>query len=253
MKNLFPLIAVIAFISCSQPETPVEEASIPETETSEVEMAEETPTAGLLTGLSEYVDSFEGAIDTVISKERKELLKEVAAFVDEKNSSEEAANLIFICTHNSRRSHMSQLWAQTAAYHYGFEDVHCYSGGTEATAFNPRAVKALKKAGFNIDQTDMSTNPRYKVSYSKDAEPVMAFSKKYDDDFNPQEDFAAVMTCSQADEACPLVKGASARVAIPYVDPKEADDTPEEEARYDERCRQIAMEMFYLFSQVGKG
>lgn len=147
-------------------------------------MAEETPTAGLLTGLSEYVDSFEGAIDTVISKERKELLKEVAAFVDEKNSSEEAANLIFICTHNSRRSHMSQLWAQTAAYHYGFEDVHCYSGGTEATAFNPRAVKGLKKAGFNIDQTDMSTNPRYKVSYSKDAEPVMAFSKKYDDGFD---------------------------------------------------------------------
>ena len=145
---------------------------------------------------------------------------------------------------------MCQLWAQTAAYYYGLPDIRCFSGGTEATAFNPRSVRALRKAGFEIVQTDHETNPVYEVRHTKDIEPVKSFSKKIDDDSNPKEDFAAVMTCSDANEACPFVPGAAFRIAIPYKDPKEADNTPAEELSYDERCRQIAIEMFFVFSQV---
>ncbi|MCK4776283.1 MAG: protein-tyrosine-phosphatase, partial [Candidatus Krumholzibacteria bacterium] len=64
------------------------------------------------------------------------------------------------------------------------------------------------------------------------------------------EDFCAVMTCSQADKNCPVVVGASMRVAIPYDDPKAFDGTDQEAANYDERCRQISREMLYLFSAV---
>lgn len=199
--------------------------------------------------LVQYVEGIEDDFSS-IPDERKEQLEELALYVKTKNTSEEPSNLIFICTHNSRRSHMSQLWAQTAAHYYGIENVYSFSGGTEATAFNPRSVKALRKAGFSIEQTDSTSNPVYLVTYADGVEPVKGFSKKYDDEFNPQEDFVAVMTCSHADEACPLVYGSTLRVAIPYEDSKVADNTPEEEAKYDERCRQIATEMFYIFSKA---
>ncbi|NBC83516.1 MAG: protein-tyrosine-phosphatase [Bacteroidetes bacterium] len=185
-----------------------------------------------------------------IPDDRKKNLKEIAQYVSGKKEKGDTIDLNFICTHNSRRSHISQLWAQTSAYYYGIPNVFCFSGGTEATAFNPRAVKAMRAAGFKIEQMDTTDNPVYHVHYTNELPPVKAFSKKYGDAFNPQKDFAAIMTCSDADEACPIVYGAAERFAIPYEDPKIADNTPEEETRYNERCRQIASEMFYLFSQI---
>jgi protein-tyrosine-phosphatase len=188
--------------------------------------------------------------ENIISESRKEQLKEVAKHIEKKVRSKEIANLTFICTHNSRRSHMSQIWAQTAAVFYNIPFIRCYSGGTEATAFNYRSVRALRKAGFEIEQTDESKNPLYKVYYGSDKNYLKGFSKKFSNESNPQNNFAAIMTCSHADEACPVVPGAIARFAIPYEDPKAADNTPEEENRYDERCKQIAIEMFYMFSKV---
>ena len=206
-------------------------------------------TGNLISGVQSYMMDIEQAFDG-IPDERKNQLEEIAAYVKEKTDANKNVPMTYICTHNSRRSHMSQVWAQTAAHYYQIPNVQCYSGGTEATAFNPRAVKAMKKAGFTIERTEDTTNPIYLVSYSKEAEPLKCFSKRFEDDFNPQKGFAAIMTCSQADEACPFVPGAEVRFSIPYEDPKVADNTPAEEAKYDERCRQIATEMFYLFSKV---
>lgn len=187
-----------------------------------------------------------------ITPERKTQLKKVTLFLKTKLSAEKKASLVFICTHNSRRSHMSQIWAQTAAEYYGVKGVSCYSGGTEASAFNPRAVKALTKGGFKITKTSEDKNPIYEVKFSDNGTVVKAFSKKYGDEPNPKSNFCAVMTCSQADKTCPTVEGASFRVAIPYEDPKAFDGTAEEEAKYDERCRQIATEMMYIFSLYSK-
>jgi arsenate reductase len=184
-----------------------------------------------------------------ISEDRKRELRTLATFIRTKQASNEPANLTFICTHNSRRSHMSQLWAATAAAWYGEDEVGTFSGGTEATAFNPRAVAALQRAGFVIENPG-GDNPHYRATYGPRAPVIECYSKTYDDPSNPREGFAAVMTCSQADQSCPVVMGAASRVAIPYDDPKAADGTPEEAQRYDERCKQIATEIFYLFSQV---
>ncbi len=185
-----------------------------------------------------------------IPDERKDNLKELALFIQKKVKAGEEAKLIFICTHNSRRSHMGQLWASLAAHHYNVPKVQTFSGGTEATAFNPRAVAALKRDGFDIEKISQGENPRYRVRYDQHMPAQEVYSKKYDDPANPREDFAAIMTCSQADEACPFVPGAIFRIALPYEDPKEADGTPQEAARYDERSRQIATEMLYCFSQI---
>ena len=198
--------------------------------------------------LQTYVQRVVHELDT-IAEERKRGLRKLALFIRTKRASNETASLTFICTHNSRRSHMSQLWAATAAAWYGVKDVATFSGGTEATAFNPRAVAALARAGFVIESPG-GNNPHHRVTYGPRAPAMECYSKTYDDPSNPQRGFAAVMTCSQADETCPVVMGAALRVAIPYDDPKAADGTPEEALRYDERCKQIATEMCYLFSQV---
>lgn len=198
--------------------------------------------------LEEYIGEVLSGFET-ISDDRKQELEALAAYIRKKVQSGDPVMLNFICTHNSRRSHLSQIWAATAAALYGIYLIKSYSGGTEATAFNPRAVAALERAGFYV-QNPGGTNPRYKISYSPDAPAMDCFSKRYDDPDNPQDDFVAVMTCSEADKDCPFIQGTALRAPIRYKDPKEADDTPQEQERYDERCRQIATEMFYLMSKV---
>ena len=209
----------------------------------------ETKTGKLNTSLQSYVQKVTSEFDQ-IPEERKRALTKLALYVSTKQKSGEPANLTFICTHNSRRSHMSQLWTQAAAHYYGVEWVKTFSGGTEATAFNPRAVKAMKKAGFEISTAKAGANPVYAVAFAKDVPSIEAFSKKYDDAANPQKDFAAIMTCSDADKNCPFIPGASLRIPIPYDDPKDFDGTAQEEAKYDERCHQIAREMFFMISKV---
>lgn len=187
-----------------------------------------------------------------IPDERMELLSQLTGFVQSKVLAGQRANLNFICTHNSRRSHISQIWAQTAAYYYNTPDVECFSGGTEATAFNPRAVVAMKDAGFNIEKKKEGDNPLYEVKFDQTVKPITVFSKKYDDLFNLSKDFAAVMTCSHADENCPLIPGASKRITLTYDDPKEFDGTPLETEKYRERVLEIGKEILYAFSQVKK-
>jgi arsenate reductase (thioredoxin) len=184
-----------------------------------------------------------------ITPERKAVLTALTNFIRQSGKGQ-TVYLNFICTHNSRRSHIAQLWAQAAAHHFQVKDIVCLSGGTEATAFNPRAVKAMQEAGFGITIEKPGDNPVYQVSYSSEASSIMVFSKKYDDVFNNNPGFAAVMTCSHADENCPLVLGAKARIAITYDDPKEFDGTPLESTKYAERVEQIGTEMLYAFSQV---
>ena len=188
--------------------------------------------------------SFEKNFST-ISEERKVLLTQLAEYVVGKVSEGDTAKLTFICTHNSRRSHLSQIWAQTAAAYYGIDKVETFSGGTEATAFNPRAVKALKRDGFPILEGS-GDNPIYEVQYSESKMPLQCFSKKYEDPFNPQTGFCAVMTCSSADGACPIVFGAEERISTPYIDPKVSDNTPEEDSTYAARSHQIGTELTWV-------
>lgn len=185
-----------------------------------------------------------------IPLERTEILYELTQFIQKKVDSKLPVYLNFICTHNSRRSHLSQIWAQAAAYYYGIPEVFCFSGGTEATAFNPRAVKAMQQAGFTIAVSEDGINPVYDVKYTLEMSGIKTFSKKYDDPFNHNKDFAAVMTCSHADENCPVVLGAVARIPLRYEDPKNFDDTPQEAEKYSERVHQIGREILYAFSKV---
>lgn len=185
-----------------------------------------------------------------ISQERKILLETISAYITERKNQNKQINLVYICTHNSRRSHFGQIWATVASEFYGIKNINTFSGGTEATAFNVNAIDALKRIGFIINPTNASVNPVYEVKYSETEEPIVCFSKVYDDAKNPQSEFAAIMTCSDAEENCPFIPGVDLRVATTYDDPKLFDGTPQQNEKYDERCKQIALETLYVFSKV---
>lgn len=187
-----------------------------------------------------------------ISVDRKQVLQPLIDFIQTKIDKKQEVRINFICTHNSRRSHLSQIWAQTMAANFKIQNVKTYSGGTEATAMFPKVVETLTNQGFKIQKVAEVNNPIYAIKFDDNSHPIIAFSKKYDDDFNPKSNFTAIMTCSHADGNCPIITGAEKRIPITYEDPKLFDNTDQQAEKYEERSLQIASEMLYIFSQIKK-
>ena len=187
---------------------------------------------------------------TTISHERKKILAPLIAYIQTKIDSQSEIRLNFICTHNSRRSHLSQVWAQAIAEYFKLNNVICYSGGTEATALFPMVAETLKKSGFKIAVIAEGTNPIYSIKYADNQHPIIGFSKTYDSNFNPVSEFAAIMTCSHADGNCPIITGAEKRIPITFEDPKISDGTPQQVEVYAKRSLQIATELKYVFSEI---
>ena len=204
-----------------------------------------TPT--LFEEIDELISSFN--VES-IPKERKETLQLLIDFIQSKVDSNQEIRINFICTHNSRRSHLSQIWAQTLAYHFNIKRVYCYSGGTEATALFPMVANTLQNSGFRVRKLSEGNNPIYSIKYAANEHPVIGFSKKLDNEFNPQSKFVAIMTCSQADGGCPFIAGAEKRIPITYEDPKAFDGSSQQAEKYNERSLQIATELFYVFSKI---
>ena len=205
----------------------------------------------LLMSLERFVEQAIEGKNEIAEARRQELdqlARESASWLKKQGTVE----LVFVCTHNSRRSQMAQVWAQVASAHYGVTGLRAYSGGTETTACNTRTVRALKTAGLAVDSRKKGENPVYQVHFSEQAKPLQLFSKTYRDEVNPREDFFAVICCSDADLNCPVVEGTMHRYTLHYLDPKISDETPAEAETYMERNRQIAREMFYLVSRLAE-
>lgn len=181
-------------------------------------------------------------------------LDELKNYINSKIKNPESVQLNFICTHNSRRSHLGQIWSKIMADYFNIPKILTYSGGTEVTALNENVVNAIKKAGITITNDNKSPNPVYSFHYNESSLPIIGFSKVYNDKANPSENFCAIMTCTDADEKCPFIEGAEKRISLPYEDPKLFDNTPLKEKMYEERSKQIATEMAFVFSTLeGKG
>jgi arsenate reductase len=200
---------------------------------------------------------FEGIRQTIskmdlsdIPKDRLPVLHNLIDFIQNKKDAGITINLNFICTHNSRRSHLSQIWAQTMATYFGIENVFSYSGGTEATALFPTVVDVLSTMGFEITNLSEGTNPVHSIKFGDNLHPIVGFSKAYDNAFNPRSNFAAILTCGHADSNCPYISGAEKRIALTFEDPKAFDTTPLQQEKYWERSMQIATELCYVFSQI---
>ena len=196
------------------------------------------------------IESFLTNFDS-ISKNRKIELDSLTQYINNKRKTNESVDLIVICTHNSRRSHIGQLWLAAGATYYGLDNFNTFSGGTEATAFHPNAIETMKKLGFDITTTDSTvTNPNYSIKWSEEQVPYDAFSTRFDDSPNPTKNFGAIMVCTEADQGCPFVPGTDFRIALPFDDPKAFDNTSQQTEKYTERAKQIGTEMMYVLSKV---
>ena len=51
----------------------------------------------------------EGEFDSIPAW-RKEILQKIAVYISDKKSQNSLVQLVYICTHNSRRSHFGQIW-----------------------------------------------------------------------------------------------------------------------------------------------
>jgi len=189
-----------------------------------------------------------------VSNERKQILFDLAQGISTDLKTQKKSSITFICTHNSRRSHFAHIWAASLAAFFWIEQVQCYSGGTEATALHQNTVAALRRAGFriNLSSDEQEYNPKYILSYSDECKPEQCYSKVYNEAPNPSTAFRAVMTCSEADENCPIVYGASARHSLTYEDPKISDNTVKETLTYDQRCLQIATELWIVMRHLSE-
>jgi protein-tyrosine phosphatase/arsenate reductase len=184
-----------------------------------------------------------------IPEKRKEILEKITAYIQQRKDSNKPISLVYICTHNARRSFFGQIWAQTAASFYGIDNCTTYSGGMEVTRCHPNAINALQNQGFEAHRSSDSTNPLYEINYGGN-DNMLCFSKLFNDSTNPAQDFAAIMVCSDAETNCPFIPEAALRISTTYDDPKEFDGTPLEEEKYLERANQIALECLYVFSNV---
>ena len=115
----------------------------------------------MFNSLSKTIEQFLN-FDT-INADRKVILQPLIDFIQSKQANKEAINLNFICTHNSRRSHLAQIWAQVAAYYYGVEKLTTYSGGTEETALFPKVAEILSIQGFSIASISEGNNPIHAI------------------------------------------------------------------------------------------
>ena len=188
-------------------------------------------------------------LSKALPNQRVELLKELSLFVISKLKKRQAIHLLYICTHNSRRSHLGQIWGQVMADYFEIPNLFTYSGGTEITACHPNTLTALREQGFEITCGE-GKNPLNKISYSNELRTVECWSKKYDDLANPSKDFIALMTCPSADKNCPLVIGAEKKISLSYEDPKISDGTKHQERTYTERSLQIASEMSWVMQNA---
>lgn len=205
----------------------------------------------MFTPIKHYCDNLTKEFDQIPTS-RKLLLDKIIHYINLKRKQKQNINLVYICTHNSRRSHFGQVWAHIASVYYNIANLHSFSGGTETTAFNTNAINALSRIGFVIKPLTEEKNTIFRLYYDEKNKPIECFSKVYNHTINPTNSFAAIMTCGDAEENCPFIAGAEVRISTTYDDPKTVDNTPLQDAKYDEGCKQIALETFYVFSKLTK-
>lgn len=187
---------------------------------------------------------------STLDENRKNLLLKIAdCIVETYQKSKDQVSINFICTHNSRRSQLGQVWTYFAAHYFDL-NITAFSGGTEVTAFNRNTVRTLKSVGFTFQVEEFShQNPVYQVSFEGTKDYILGFSKTFDHHIN-EAPYIAITTCDSADQNCPYIAEALHRFHLPYTDPKASDGTPEQEATYLKTNGEVASELYFLFMKV---
>jgi arsenate reductase len=111
--------------------------------------------------------------------------------------------ILFICTHNSARSHMAEGLLRSL----GGDQFEAFSAGTEAILVRPLAMKAMAEVGIDISKQQSKTLQRY-------------LNEPFDE---------VITVCDTAAEACPLFPGAAKMQHWSLPDPSKATGSEEEQ------------------------
>ena len=201
--------------------------------------------------LKEYIKIILKNIDMGLEKNRKDKLVKIAQIIKINHEQQNIVKITFICTHNSRRSQFSQVWAYISSLYFKLDFIKLFSGGTEVDTVNLNVINSFINTGLKIEKTHKGKAIYLLKSFKKD-KGINLYSKVYNSKLNPSKHFIAIMTCSDADQMCPVIKGADKKISLPYSDPRVADNTGLEKEVYNQTCSIIAKEMFYLMKQVKK-
>lgn len=192
--------------------------------------------------LREYACRFDS-----IAVERKIVLQQLALSIRQSIAEYDRADILYVCTHNARRSHFGQVAAALAAAFYGIEQIYTYSAGTETTHVHIQTIKAIEALGCTVLKMNETTNPKYQINFDG-PHTLTCYSKTIHDSMLPKQEYIAVMTCTDAEQNCPFLPLAIARIALPYADPKIADGTGNEALIYFACFEQILTEALYVFA-----
>ncbi len=182
-----------------------------------------------------------------ISEERRRIIEELASYIRGNIQTGVKTELLFVGTNNSTRSQFSYVWARTAAYYYGVNNLSFFSGGISPSEIDTQTIMALEDAGFIAYKINQTGETTYEIKYSYNLNPITIRSKTYNTFGQPTINFASIVVCANADINLPVIKGTNFRTSLHYFDPKAYQGTNEVMDQYKEKCREAALEMFYLF------
>jgi len=183
-----------------------------------------------------------------IPSSRLQLLDGIVLEINEFLNNKKNLNFLFVCTHNSRRSQFANVWAEIAATFYNLNSIKSYSCGTEKSIVSKNTIQTLKDLGIRIENHPSIPNA-FHAFYGKELF-IDVFSKKYSDPTISKEDTIAIMTCSDADQNCPIIPYAKNRISLNFKDPKRFDNTSSFKMEYQKTGKEIAREIFYIFSKL---
>ena len=114
----------------------------------------------------------------------------------------ERQRVLFVCTHNSARSHM----AEAMLNRWGGDRYQAFSAGTEATGIKPETYRVMDEIGIDL----------------------AGHRSKTIDEFRGQPFEWFITVCDEAQQNCPVLPGVGHVAHWSIEDPSTATGTPEE-------------------------
>ena len=133
--------------------------------------------------------------------------------------------VLFVCTHNSARSHMAEAMLNA----WAGDRFAAFSAGTEATGIRPETIQVMEEIGLSLD----------------------GHRSKTIDEFRGQPFHWFITVCDEAQKNCPILPGAEQVDHWSIEDPSLAEGTPEERLAVFRRSRDDIGDRLRLFILEG--
>lgn len=182
------------------------------------------------------------------SKKRLKILDQLMVYLKELVAKKLELNVIFVCTHNSRRSQFAQFWLDTFLHNFGIENYNIFSAGTVETEVHKNVISVIEHYGFTVTKDSEINNKKYKIALGKGYE-INLFSKEITSVLEAGlGSFVLIFVCDSAYENCPFVIENQKHFSLTFEDPGRYDEDLNALEYYQKCAYKIAAEMHYLAS-----